>query len=242
VRRQLIRYVEILVLPLALSACSEDAKRQDIASNGPGQSGPASGTATTGSMVDTSAASTTSTGSGPTGAGGSGTGGDDDASTPPGSGGSSNGSGGGGDVGDAAGGSAGCDDQQGMPATCVPPAGDAGCVSVTSYCERLGTFLKPVVHKQVASCIRGLAACDDAQAARCVKTALFGACDDRSADYTCADISSACANTVPTTIEECDVFLKGMTAPGRQAVLSCIAPTDGTPACSAGIFACVRRL
>jgi hypothetical protein len=234
-RRQLIRVELFVAVSLGLSACSKDADRQDIASNGNGSGGPVSGATSTGSTVDTSA-STASTGSG---AGGSGTGGDD-ASTP-GSGGSGN-EGGGAGMGDAADEPPACDDQRGMPATCNPPPGDGGCASVTSYCERLGSYLKPVVHNQVASCIRDLASCDDNQAARCVKTALFGACDDGSADYTCADISRVCASTVPTTIEECDAFLKGMTAPGRQAVLTCLVPSDGSPPCPTGIFACIRRL
>jgi hypothetical protein len=242
VRGQLIpacvRIELVIALSLTLPACSKDADRQDVASNGNGPGGPASSTTSTGSTVDTSTGSTPSTGSTATGAGGSGMGGD--ASTP-GSGGSGN-EGGGAGVGDAADEPPACDDQRGMPATCVPPPGDGGCSSVTSYCERLGSYLKPVVHNQVASCIRDLATCDDSQAARCVKTALFGACDDGSADYTCADISRVCANTVPTTIEECDAFLKGMTAPGRQAVLICLAPPDGTPPCPAGIFACIRKL
>jgi hypothetical protein len=75
-----------------------------------------------------------------------------------------------------------------------------------------------------------------------VKTALFAACADPSADTPCADVSRACASTVPTTIEECDQFLKGMTNAGRQAVVACLSPADAGPMCPAGVFACVRSL
>jgi hypothetical protein len=242
VRGQLSHFpVVVVVVSTFGSACSNAPARQDTASSGRGATGTVTTTAT-GSGTDGTSTGTDSTSMATTsGAGGSGV--EDPDATTPGSGGAGSGTGGAAPVGDAAAdGAPGCDDQRGMPAVCAPPAVDGGCTSVTSYCERLGSLLKPVVHNQVASCIRGLSSCDPSQAARCVKTALFAACDDRSAEYACADVSRACANTVPTTIEECSAFLKGMTEPGRQAVVSCLSPGDGGATCPAGIFACIRSL
>jgi hypothetical protein len=209
--------------------------------SGAGGASDTSSSAATGSDTSTDGASTTdSTGSATTGAGGAG--GDDGTSTS-GTGGTSS-TGTGGDPNLDGGAEAGptCNDDLGMPGACTAPPGDGGCASVMSYCQRLSTMLKPKVHAAVAACISALPACDDAQAARCVKTALFAACADPSSETSCGDVSRACASSVPTTVEECQQFLKGMTPAGRQAVALCLSPADAGPMCPAGVFACVRSL
>jgi hypothetical protein len=188
-------------------------------------------------------------GAGEAGFGGGGDGSDSDAQAgAPGSGGElggngsdggSSGGGGGPDVGDA-GPAPACNDDQGTPAACVAPPGDGGCASVAAYCERASSLLKPAAAARVVACINGLTQCDEGQAARCVKVALFSSCPDVSAESACADVSQACANGIPTTIEECHAFLNGMMPAGRDAVLSCLTPSDGGAACQGGVFACIR--
>jgi hypothetical protein len=178
---------------------------------------------------------------------GAGSGGDTTSAGTSGSGGAgggatSGGSGGENAVDGATDGSAICNDDRGMPSECAATGGDAGCDSVTAYCRRLASYLKPAVFAQFVSCINGITQCDDAQAARCAKASLFGACPDSSAEPACGDVSRVCASSIPTTVEECHAFLKGMTPEGRQAILSCLSPSDGAPTCPAGIFACIRSL
>jgi len=134
----------------------------------------------------------------------------------------------------------GCLGDQAMSTAC--DLDDAGCGSVLAYCQRLSSLLKPAVAAQAISCINLVARCSSPDVARCVKVALFSACADPAADASCDQVSQLCANSIPTTAEECHNFLNGMTSAGRQAVLACLASSDAGPACSQGVFACIRAL
>src|SRR6266540_4398201 len=117
----------------------------------------------------------------------------------------------------------------------------SGGGSVGAYCQRLSTLLKAGVAAQAISCINLVAGCSPQSVARCVRIALFSACADPGADASCARISELCANSIPTSVEECHGFLNGMTEAGRQAVLSCVAP-DGGATCTQDLPGCVRAL
>src|SRR6266540_278761 len=134
-----------------------------------------------------------------------------------------------------------CLGDQGVPTVCDVTSADAGCTSVGAYCQRLSTLLKAGVAAQAISCINLVAGCSPQSVARCVRIALFSACADPGADASCARISELCANSIPTSVEECHGFLNGMTEAGRQAVLSCVAP-DGGATCTQDLPGCVRAL
>jgi hypothetical protein len=135
-----------------------------------------------------------------------------------------------------------CHDEDGIPGACNLNAADGGCSTLVAYCLKMRDLLKPAVAATLVSCMEGLTECTEPGARGCLKVALFGACNDPSAESACGEAVRACAGTVPVTLEECHNFLDGVIDRGRDQIVSCLNGGDGAPACPSGVWGCITSL
>jgi len=138
-----------------------------------------------------------------------------------------------------------CDDSQGAGVDCGSLGSEGGypsnevcpgAVFMRKRCFVYSQNFKPKVTAAAVACL-GTAKMENCNTCRpfsCGHQALMDACPDPSADADCATISRSCSGVDKT---RCSSYLSGMTAKGRQAMVSCLTAT-----CSKGFERCLESL
>jgi hypothetical protein len=132
-----------------------------------------------------------------------------------------------------------CSDEQGAAPACAPLKQCAGFAFPRQKCEAYRRFFKPRVAQKALDCLGklgGQQACDACKVYRCGDLAMKSACADASADATCKQIIGRCPSVSMT---ECQTYLSGLNAAGRQKVAACFTGKSG---CGFGLFSCAEGL
>jgi hypothetical protein len=132
------------------------------------------------------------------------------------------------------------------PATCgfVDPAcsmmkGCSGFTFPRQKCEAYRRFFKPKVAQKALDCLgrlKGSQVCDACSVYRCGDLAMKGSCPDPAVNATCALITSKCKSV---KMAECQRYLSGLNAAGRQKMTACLTSASG---CGFGIFSCAEGI
>jgi hypothetical protein len=133
-----------------------------------------------------------------------------------------------------------CDDMVGSPAACPPPgysADEGGCDALpTKRCEEFKRTMKPRVAEHAVACLDALSPsqrCDPNRLNACAHVALMSACAADDSTMTapplddlasrCQAIVQTCAGTLLAPVaRDCRATLSGMTALGRDRMVSCM--------------------
>jgi hypothetical protein len=138
-----------------------------------------------------------------------------------------------------------CDDTQGAAPDCASlgaeggyPANEVcpGAVFMRRRCFAYASNFKPKVAAAAVACLgtAKMEYCNSCKPFTCGHEALMGACPDAAAEADCATISRSCSGVDKT---KCSSYLSGMSAKGRQAMVSCL-----TASCGKGFERCLESL
>ena len=134
-----------------------------------------------------------------------------------------------------------CDDMVGAPGTCPAPgysSDEGGCEALpTRRCEDFKLAMKPRVAERAVACLNALnpaQRCDPARLSLCGHLALMNACSEDAPAVAVApagdDVGARCeliqqgcgATPLGATVRDCRATLEGMTAQGRDQMMTCM--------------------
>jgi hypothetical protein len=136
----------------------------------------------------------------------------------------------------------GVDEMVGAPGSCSSLVIHKSCSPfpfIHEACADSSRYFKPKIAERAVACIRKkspLQLCDALHVYKCKDDALHTACADPSADGDCATITQGCPSV---SFDQCRVYLSGMNAAGRAAMVKCLTSANG---CGWGVYSCSEGL